>query len=69
MISRRQLLKFAAALPVVKLAGAGAPIKQARAAEATARPASNVIPWRNWSGLQVAHPRQRVAPASIEDLQ
>ncbi|NQX89873.1 MAG: FAD-binding protein [Halioglobus sp.] len=27
------------------------------------------IPWRNWSGSQVCRPLQRVAPASVEDLQ
>jgi FAD-linked oxidoreductase len=31
--------------------------------------ASEVLPWRNWSGNQLCHPQQRLAPASVEALQ
>lgn len=36
--------------------------------QAAGSEAADTLPWRNWSGNQVSHPRRRVAPASVEEL-
>ncbi len=38
------------------------------AAPASAAPAAGSLPWRNWSGGQLAHPAGRLEPASEEEL-
>ncbi|RLQ22812.1 FAD-binding protein [Seongchinamella sediminis] len=58
MLNRRRLL---AALATLAVAGTGG--LRALAAE------KRRLPWRNWSGSQHCLPEQRVAPASVADLQ
>lgn len=59
MLNRRGLLQALASLSLVG-AGGGLP-----ALAATKRR----LPWRNWSGSQQCLPEQRVAPASLAELQ
>ncbi len=65
-LSKRDLIKSAAfgslalGLP---LKGAGA-----LAQTNTTGPATQRIPWQNWSGLQKCYPARRVAPKSLDEL-
>ena len=66
MTTRRQLLKALAVLPA-----AGSIPVALRPAPAQAAPSgdgSQAMAWRNWSGLQVAHPRHRAAPKDKDEL-
>lgn len=70
MTSRRHFLQTLVAAAVAgsthtrtSLASSRNPSGQAPAAE------SDLLPWRNWSGSQVCHPQQRLAPESVEALQ
>lgn len=66
MTTRRELLKSLVALPVA--GSVPLTLKPARASAAASNTGTDAMAWRNWSGLQVAHPQRRAAPASVEEL-
>lgn len=64
MINRRNLLQTFVAATVA----AAAPIPNIASAS-TSKSGAKGMAWRNWSGNQSAYPSQRLAPASVAELQ
>ncbi|MDC0661048.1 D-arabinono-1,4-lactone oxidase [Marinobacter sp. SS21] len=62
MANRREFLQ-------TLIAAAAASSLPALAVSATGSNASRRLPWKNWSGCQLSHPTDRLAPATVAELQ
>lgn len=65
MANRREFLKTL----VTAAAATSLPVQQALAASETRIGEDSRLPWKNWSGSQISHPAERLAPASVAELQ
>ena len=63
MLKRRRILGALVAAAI------GGQVGSARLVSAATERSKRHIPWRNWSGSQQCLPEERIAPASVEQLQ